>query len=481
MSDADVIVLGGGPAGVAAAMSAWGCGLSVILIDEQEQAGGQVYRALPDAFTGDRAALGPDQREGDRLRRDVSQSKIAARFGRQAWSVAPGFVVQAIAGETLERYEAPRLIVATGASERIVPMPGWTLPGVIGLAAATILIKSQRMLPGARTVVAGAGPLLAAVAVGIVKGGGSVAAVVDLSARREWLGAARAMLARPDLALRGAGWITALVRAGVPILSGHGVTAIEGAQSVEAVQIAPVDASGRSIAGATPQRIACDSVALGHGLVPSTDVTRLLRAEHVFDPAAGGWIARSDDWGRTSIPGLYVAGDGARIAGAAAAAIRGRIAGRAAAIDAGKASTAPQLPPGTRERRLDPRAGLAPALRFGAAMAQLMRPRQAMIADVPRDCIVCRCEDVTRGEIEEALDAGARDVNQLKSWTRCGMGPCQGRICGEAAAMLVASRTGSRESAGQFTGRSPLRPLPYAAVTGEFDYSELNLPVPAPS
>jgi bacterioferritin-associated ferredoxin len=231
-----------------------------------------------------------------------------------------------------------------------------------------------------------------------------------------------------------------------------------------------VDANWRPT-GAT-ETVACDSVTLGHGLVPATEVTRLLGARHVYQAEAGGWIAAVDADLRTSIAGLYVAGDAGGIAGAAAAVERGRLAGLAAAIDAGAAG---------RGALAAARRAATRAERFGLAMARLMTPRPGLLDCVPADAVVCRCEDVTRGEIEEALDAGAREVNQLKSWTRCGMGPCQGRMCGEAVAELVARRTGSREAAGVFSARPPLRPVPLDALTGSFAYEDLKLPAPAPS
>lgn len=468
----DVIVLGGGPAGIAAALAAAAAGQRVVLLDEQPQAGGQVYRAMPPGFSI-RNGASADHAEGTRLRAELDRSAVEKRFGRGVWFVAPGFVVKALHADGIETIEAPRLIVATGAIERIVPIPGWTLPGVIGLAAATVLLKSQQMLPGARTVVAGVGPLLYAVAAGVLKGGGQVAAIVDLAPFGAWLATIPALSAQPALLARGVGWLAAISRASVPVLRGHTVTAIEGDERATTVRVAPVDRDGR-VVGAE-RRFDCDSVALGHGLLPSTDVTRLLGARHEFRPDEGGWVPVLDQDGRTSITGLYVAGDGAGIAGAAAALLRGELAGLAAAQDAGAAGSR------QAEQQAAARNKLAGARRFGGAMAAMMRPRPALIDLVAPDGVVCRCEDVTRAEIDDAIAAGAREVNQLKSWTRCGMGPCQGRICGDAVATLVARSTGSRENAGQFTGRPPLRPLPYSAATGTFDYAELNLPEPAPS
>ena len=220
---------------------------------------------------------------------------------------------------------APRLIVATGTSERVVPFPGWTTPGVIGLAAATLLLKSQRMLPGRSTIVAGCGPLLVAVAAGILKGGGHVVAVIDVAGRKDWLARLPGMLARPDLVARGARWLAALRAAGVPLLSRHALSAVcERGDALEAT-VARVDADGTPIAG-TERTLLADCVAVGNGLTPGSDVSRVLRAQHRYDAARGGWIAATDPWGRTSVAGLYVVGDGSGIAGAAAAEHHGELA-----------------------------------------------------------------------------------------------------------------------------------------------------------
>jgi thioredoxin reductase len=470
----DLMVLGAGPAGMAAATEAASCGLSVALLDEQGQAGGQVYRAPPAEFGAMPAS--PDALRGDALRAALAGSGARHLPLRRAWFVEPGFRLHVVGADGPELHEAPRLILATGAYERVVPAPGWTLPGVVGLAAATVMLKAEGLLPGHRTVVAGAGPLLAAVAAGILKAGGTVAAVVDLARPGEWLARLPALAARPDLLARGAAWRARLAAARVPVLHGHAVVALHGDAALEAVEIAPVDPVTWAPHAEGRRRIAADACALGHGLVPDTAITRLLQLRHVFRAEAGGWIAETDGALRGSLPGVYIAGDGAGIGGAAAAEARGRIAALAAALDAGRLDAAAH-----EARAAAPRAARARAERFGAAVATLMQPRPGSYAAIPQDTVVCRCEDITRATVEEALDAGARDVNQAKAWTRCGMGPCQGRMCGETLAELVALRRGGREAAGQFTGRPPLRPVPYDLLVGSFDYDTLDLPAPAPS
>lgn len=477
----DVIVLGAGPAGIGAAVAASSHGADVVLLDEAPAAGGQVYRALPETFAAlEPKGLGPDHAIGEGLRRELAASAVRTRFGRCVWLVEPGFRVSAVgdagAGDASETWESPRLIVATGTHERVFPFPGWTTPGVIGLAAATILLKSQRMVPGERTVVAGVGPLVAAVAAAIVKGGGTVAAMADLSSPGDWLATIPAMASRPDLLARGLGWLRLIRAAGVPILFRHAVAETVGGDAVSEVRLVPVGADWRPRAGGRARVFAADALAVGHGLVPSTEITRLLQAEHVFDAARGGWAAGHDPAFRTTVQGLYVAGDGAGISGAAAALLQGRLAGLAAAHDGGLIDAAAY-----QAARAPLARALAKAERFGRTMAALMASRPGLLGTATPETVMCRCEDVTRAEVESALDAGARDVNQLKSWTRCGMGPCQGRMCGESVATLVGERVGGRVRAGIWTARVPLRPVPLDALVGDFTYDDIPKPVPAPA
>ena len=463
MSEYDLIVLGAGPAGANAALAAAGCGLRVALIDEQLEAGGQVWRAPSPGLSG--LPTSHERRAGDDLRRTLGRSTVWLHRGCRVWSVTTGFQVDMVGPEGAEAVHAPLLVAATGAHERVVPFPGWTLPGVIGLAAATILLKAHAVLPGRATVVAGVGPLLAAVAAGIVKGGGHVVAVADLAGPGDWLAAGPALLREPGLLARGAGWALLLAGARIPVLFRHGVRRAEGADALDRVVLAPVDGAGAWTEG-RERAFDADCLAVGHGLVPGAEVPRLLRAAMRFDRRRGGWVPALDADGRTSVPGLYAAGDGAGIGGAALAAAAGTRAGLAAARDAGHVVAA--------------RSGGATSA-VAAAMAGLMALRPAQVAAIPPETIVCRCEDVSRADIGRAAQDGAADVNQLKHFTRCGMGPCQGRFCGDVAAELLAQHRGvPRETVGLWTARVPLRPVPLADLLGQFRYADIPVPPPAP-
>ena len=467
-------VIGGGPAGIAAAVTAAEAGVPTILFDAANAPGGQVYRPLPNEFDiTDSKALGPDYAIGEALRRRLARSSVQYRPNTRIWSITDRFVLNAFDTNQSSQWRADHLIAATGTHERISPVPGWTLPGVVGLGAATIMLKSQHLLPGEATVVAGAGPLVYAVAAGILALGGRVEAVADLSTRAQWLGALPAMLARPDLVKRGAAWMRDLRRAGVPLLFGHTITRVLGATEVEGVELQPVDRnlSPRGVA----RRVNADALALGHGLVPASQVAQLLGADHTFQAERGGWIPVRNAMLESTVPGLFIAGDAGGISGAAAAPIEGEIAGLSVAHRLG-ALTDTEF----RKRSAVLRRRCHATQVFGQAMSALMAPRAGHLATATADTTVCRCEDVSRAEIESALTAGAGDINQLKSWTRAGMGPCQGRMCGEAVAALVAAQVGGRVAAGQWTARVPITPVPIAALVGDFDYADIPQPTAAP-
>jgi NADPH-dependent 2,4-dienoyl-CoA reductase/sulfur reductase-like enzyme len=473
----DIVVLGAGPAGMAAATEAARGGARTVLLDESPAPGGQVYRTAPDGF---RMKGDPDRRAGDALRAALATSGAEVLTGHRVWGVGGGPLVPA--GEQAAPFrldalpangppltiEARALVLCPGTHERLIPFPGWTLPGVVGLAAATIMLKAQGVLPGRRVVVAGAGPLLYAVAAKLLRAGAEVPALVDLATTAEWRRTLPALVWRPDLLARGAAWRAFLKLAAVRVLSAHRIVAAEGGAALERVRVAP-------LARGEAEEIDCDALCIGHGLVPATEATRCFRAQHRYVPEDGGWVPVLDADRRTSVTRLYVAGDGGGVRGAAAAPAAGRLAALAALRDLGRLSA-----PTHAEARRQPAREFRRAARTGSAMARMMALRPALVAAIPDETMVCRCEGVTRGEIAAALADGATDMNQLKQFTRCGMGPCQGRVCGEAAAEIVAAHVGGREAAGFATGRLPLRPVPMEALLGDFDYADIPVPKPAP-
>jgi len=456
----DAIVIGAGPAGLSAAVEADALGLSVMLIDEQDHAGGQVYR-----WNG----VVPDRGPGAAMRSRLAESGVRTAFGHRCWHVGADRSVRCIGPAGQIDFTTDALIVATGASERVTPVTGWTRPGVIGLAAATILLKSEGLLPGRNVVVAGCGPLLLFVAARIWAGGGRVAAIIDRNGPLDWLACARAALTSPLLGAEGAAWAASVLMRRTPIYFNSRILSADGADALDSVTITSTDGSGAESV------IRCDTLCYGDGLAPSTEMTRLLGAGHAFDAALGGWHVGTDVWCRTSVERVYACGDGAGIRGAAAAPIHGRIAALAAARDLGRLDEATFL---ARARRLIDRSRRVS--RFGRAMTGLTIAGLGAPLDIGSETI-CRCESVSGREIEAAIEAGATSVNAVKAATRCGMGPCGGRYCTFSLARILAGRLGQPlDQVSPGTARPPLRPMPIGMLMGDFAYSDIPFREPAP-
>lgn len=457
----DLIVIGAGPAGCNAALVASGAGLDVLLVDEGQQPGGQVWRAPAPGVT---PVADADHERGAALRQRLQMAVIPMRVDAGVWSVArsdEGFEVALAGPAGPELVQTCRLLVATGAQERVVPFAGWTLPGVFGLAAATVLLKSENFLPGRRIVVAGQGPLLVAVAAKALKLGKAPVAVVDYNGSLDWLRSLPGFLQHLPSFRQGLAWQVQLLQAGVPFYRRSEITLAEPdeADVLGSLTIQPVGSGD-------PQRLEADTLFVGNGLVPSDEILRLLGVRQRPD-RFGGWQVEADEGGRSSVPGLYVAGDCGGIRGALPSADQGERTGMAIVQDAG-------LQTGAASRR-------NPSLdRFADASCALMKVNDRRIAALSDDVILCRCENITVGVVRAAIADGAQDANQLKHFTRLGMGPCQGRMCGANTAALLRLSPGTRPGAERLTPRSPLRPVEIPQMAGSFDYADIPVPKPAP-
>lgn len=457
---AKLAIIGAGPAGSNAAIRAASLGVDVLLIDEKPAAGGQVYHA-PDKPQALRD-------EGDRLRKRLANSGARCLFEHRLWHIGGERHLLLDGPEGPVKVKAKAILIATGAIERWHPFPGWTLPGVIGLAAATILFKAHGIMPGQRVVVAGPGPLAPLVANLIREAGGSVVALVDPAPFSAWLRATPALLTQPEQAFRGARWIVSLKRSGTPILHRHKIQSATSTGTGLMVEIA--DHKGQV------SQFDADALCVGAGLQPTTDTARLIGADIRYDALLGGWIPVLDSDGRMSVPFAYAAGDGAAVRGAIPAVHAGNLAALAAALDLGHIEARQAEPLMKTERR-----ALLQATRLGKAMGRLMMPSPDALGDLPDSSVVCRCEDIDAAAVRAAITDGATTVNALKSATRCAMGPCGGRVCVEGLTALLEQSGIAREAILPPTARTPLRPVPLSGLTGTFEYSDIPLPEPSPA
>ena len=475
MDACDVVIIGAGPAGLAAATRLADSGLRVVVLDEQPRVGGQIMRQPPREFRlrewMDDAAYRPLK---SLVVRAEAESRIDWKLGCAVWglfrSARPqgGFDVRYVQGNRSETLSSPRVLIAAGCTEMPAPFPGWQLPGVMGAGALQSFYKSQQLVVGRRIVLAGSHPLLLVVAQQLARAGGEVAGVFFAQPWQRVLQGLKqpgALLSGAPLLLQAARLMLDLRRRGIPLHFSACITAARGADRLEAVEWAPV-------AGGLPrqdarQALACDALGVSYGFLPATELARLAGAT-AMPAEGGGWSVRSDADGRTDVPGLHVAGEQTGIKGAAAALVEGRLAALALLADLGLIRADD---PDLRESRRTH----ARQRRFAGLLTQLSTMSDeffgALLTD---DTLVCRCEDLERRQLSTTLTENPllRGASATKLLTRAGMGLCQGRYCETTIRRLLRSQ-GSAQPGG-FRPRAPVRPVPVEALCRSSDAATIR-------
>ncbi|MFI6108848.1 FAD-dependent oxidoreductase [Streptomyces sp. NPDC051310] len=436
---ADLAVVGAGPAGLAAAGTAAAHGLNVVLLDAGERVGGQIHR---------HPAPGEPPRAARPLVRRLRS--VDHRPAHHVWTVVrdgDSWLLHCVAGpeEGAATVRARAVLLATGAYERHLPFPGWTLPGVVGAGGAQAMLKSGRVLPGRRVVVAGSGPLLLAVATTLAGAGARVPAVVEAAGYTAYARHAGTLARNAGKLAEAARHGGSLLRHTTRLLTRHAVTAAHGTARVEAVTVTRLDRDWRPVPG-TGRRVPCDALAVGHGLVPQLELATGLGCS-VRRTADGTPALAVDAEQRTSVPGVWAAGETCGIGGVDLARTEGELAALsiARALSPGTSSASVASPsaaraaaPGAPRRAAALTRRRARLRAFADAMAAAHRPGPGWTAWLDDGTEVCRCEEVTADRVREAVTTlGARDARTVKLLTRAGMGWCQGRMCGQAVARLA--------------------------------------------
>jgi NADPH-dependent 2,4-dienoyl-CoA reductase/sulfur reductase-like enzyme len=446
----DLLIVGAGPAGMAAAVTARNHGLSVRVVDDQPTPGGQIWRGVESVAATPRLAL-----LGDAYRGGVDRAAAFRACGAlyeprtQLWQLEPGFRAFLTREGQARIATATAVILASGAQERPVPFPGWTLPGVLTVGAAQILLKAADSVPANPVWVAGCGPLPLLYMTQLLAAGGRIAGYLDTTPREGMLAALRHLprgLRRYGDLAKGLSWLRALKRAGFPIIRHVSELRAEGDGRLERLRYRTEE--GRE------GEAAAEVLLVHEGLVPNIHTPLAFGCAVTWHAAQHCTIPVLDAWGETSQPNIFIAGDSASIGGAEAAEPRGRLAALRIAFRLGKLNETAAETTARRER-----GALSRARALRPFLDALYAPRREVFAPAEQT-LVCRCEEVTAGDLRARAAEGRPGPNQLKAFTRAGMGPCQGRQCGYTVAHIVAAaQSRPVEEVGFFRIRPPLKPV----------------------
>lgn len=449
-----VVIIGAGPAGIRCAQVLVSQGIRPLLIDENLRDGGQIYRRQPAGFTRSYNQLyGTEASKAQALHDSFDGLRDSIDYWPQTcvWGLV-GKKLYTSGNGAQREVEFDRLILCTGATDRLLAVKGWQHAGTFSLGGAQIALKAQAVSIGHRVVFMGTGPLLYLVAAQYVKAGAEVAAVLDTSTALQRLKALPNMLARPAVLLAGVQLLWRLWRARVAVHSGIRPQQIHGSAEAGVSGVSWLDAAGRS------QRVVCDAVGLGYHLRPETQLADLAKCAFEFEAATGQWVLQLDADYRTTTPGVYAAGDCARVRGADGAEAAGRLLASTVLADIGRPMDSAFI---SEQRDL-----LNTYERFRQGLAQAFPWPAEHAAQLADDAVVCRCESITAGELRAVVrDKGACEANRAKAFSRVGMGRCQGRYCAQSGAQIIASAAAvAVEDVGRLRGQAPVRPLQISAV-----------------
>ena len=470
---AELAIVGAGPAGLAAAQVAVAQGIDTVVIDEQPRPGGQIYRQPPAAFQvtdwlPNRVYKNVRQlvervTDDERIRW-LSQTTVLALVPARTTPAQPHRLILKGTGGRFE-LDADCVLIATGCYDMPVIFPGATLPGVMATGGIQAFVKSQQLIPGERFLFAGLHPLQIIVADQVAQAGGQVAGVVFSQPLRSlWslLQSTPLLLGHSDKLAQLTAALIRLLARGVPIRFSRTVIRGRGDTQLVSVDLAPVDRAGR-VQADRAENIHCDRLGICFGFLAASELARQAGAEYRWSPAGGGWLIEHDEWMRTSVAGLFVAGELTGVAGAEVSLLEGTLAGLGAARDLKRIDS-------LQAERLakNPRSALDSANRFARLLRDLSCPGKDLLRQLITDqSILCKCEEVSVADFKHCLASHPfiHDANAAKLISRAGMGLCQGRYCASSLVRIVADISGVQErDVNAFTARFPVKPVTIKSI-----------------
>ena len=458
----DIAIVGAGPAGLSAALRAADAGASVTIVDEYIKPGGQYFRQPQAQFTRvNEAILGKSFKAGKALiERVASHDRVRIMTGTLVWGGFDGGILELERDNRCERVASERTIVATGAYERPIPFPGWTLPGVTTAGAAQTLLKAQFVLVGRRILMSGSGPFQLPVATQLLKAGAQIVEILEAVGAGEFFRPFPQPWRHIDKVVEAANYFATLRAHRVPLRYRQAVVEARGDGVVEEAVIAPLDAEGRPQLHET-RTVAVDAILVNSGFLPSLQIPRLLGCETRWDADGACWVVACDADQRSSMPLVFVAGEATGVAGHRVALAEGEVAGLNAAADLGYLT-----PDELRARLRQPLRDRARHQSFADHIKRGFAPRAGLYDAITGDTIVCRCEEATAADIAKVASEWNGSLRAIKQCTRAGMGQCQGRIC-EATVVRLAARASGRslEEVGRDTSRPHVKPVSLSALS----------------
>jgi len=452
----DLVIIGAGPAGMTAASTASEYGLKVAILDEQATLGGQIYRSLSQPTLVNESILGPDYYQGRALISKIQKTKFDYLSSCTVWGVSSDLIVNFSCQQKGRQIKAKKLLIATGAQERPAPFPGWTLPGVMTCGSAQILLKSSGITPSGPLVIAGSGPLLLLIAAQLNRAGVEIKAILDTTPKGRYIAALpylpKALKNLPIL-LKGMSLIAEIKQSDIPIYKQ--VSDLKAANSSqEKVDIVTFKQGNKA------KSIPCETLLIHQGVVPNVQLSRALQLDHHWHELQHCWHPTLDQWGQTSNPDIFICGDAGGIAGAKAAAYMGELSALKV-VQTLKNLSSEKLKnlASTTVKKLNKESAIRPFL------DALYRPDKYFLT--PSDeTLVCRCEEVSAKQIRDMVALGCKGPNQTKAFSRAGMGPCQGRLCGLTVANIIANeRKVPVNHVGYYQVRSPIKPITISELT----------------